>query len=176
MSTLITERFLGTGGVTAAGPISFDTDTRDLASQGSWDFVVEPSPRPSRTWLTVDGGLAGASHWTMLQPALLGQAPTPQPFDWASEQVAEVLARTWERNNAHRSAVRRALDDPAFARLRELRGTAIALALRRLSGSHRPLWLLFLRSMVADRPAGGTDTIEEAAVAWRRWGREHRFF
>lgn len=91
---------------------------------------------------------------------------------WSRIFAANSVADRWERDNLERSRVRGAEADPAYTSLRTLGDSAIALALRRLSGGSRPLWLFFLRSAVNARPAAGMVTVDEAALAWRRWGRQ----
>ena len=45
------------------------------------------------------------------------------------------------------------------------------MALQRVNVRSRPLWLLFLQSVTGERPAMGSDTVDDAANAWREWGR-----
>lgn len=88
---------------------------------------------------------------------------------WAAEHLAEV----WEEANVHRSAVRAAVRHPAFAALARLGSVGLYVALQRLTTQHRPLWIMFLQTVTNERPAAGTESITEAADAWRQWGRQH---
>jgi hypothetical protein len=85
--------------------------------------------------------------------------------------LAAILADSWETDNAHRSSLGAAAEHPAFRSLAALGTPAVSEALRRLGGRRRPLWIHFLNATVAARPAAGTDTIDDAASAWRGWGR-----
>jgi hypothetical protein len=93
----------------------------------------------------------------------------------ARRYAASLHADAWESANAHRSALGAASRHPAFRSLVALGAPATSEALRRLNGRRRPLWIYFLNSTVAERPAAGTDTIDDAARAWRGWGRTHHF-
>lgn len=172
--TVDTERFLGTGGFTSAGPISIDTRMKDslhLPDAGALWMAYDPHA----TWIAVTASAAESIGWTT-DMVVRNPAEVPERLVyWVDRFAAEAVADAWERDNVHRSALGRAARHPAFRRLRKLGGSSIALALRRLTGSHRPLWLLFLSSTVSDRPAAGTETVEDAAQAWRRWGRQYRY-
>jgi len=93
----------------------------------------------------------------------------------AKRYVASLLGDTWQSANAHRSSLSSATEHPAFRSLVALGTAGTSEALRRLNGRRRPLWIYFLNSTVAARPAAGTDTIDDAARAWRGWGRAHGF-
>ena len=86
------------------------------------------------------------------------------------EQVEEA-AEALETESAHLSAVRHASASHYFQILKESGNTGISVALQRLLEDWRPLWLYFLQSSTGERPAKGTATVDEAADAWRRWGR-----
>jgi hypothetical protein len=85
---------------------------------------------------------------------------------------ATALADRLEHETEHLSVVRRATRNPVFARLAQLGPTGTVMALRRLSGANRPLWLLFLQRTSGARPAHGTDSVDDAARAWREWGKK----
>jgi hypothetical protein len=96
-------------------------------------------------------------------------------YEWASIEpvvgIAAEIARRLELSALGRSSMRRIRTTPEYATLLELGEVGISIALGRLNGQSRPLWLAFLRDAVHDRPAEGTETIDEAAAAWRDWGR-----
>lgn len=164
MTTLAPETLFGTAGLAAP----------------SWEASV-PSDRtlvviPYATTPAAFAHLSGQSSEAFLlwpEP----QAPprtdeTPRsPFDQLRLYAAEVLATEWERRNQGRSAFSRSMQDPIVAGLRRLGDDGVALALRRLDGRQRPLWLRFLRSVIEEKPAAGCETIEAAAHAWQAWGR-----
>lgn len=96
-------------------------------------------------------------------------------YEWVSTEpivgIAAEMVRRLEILASARSSMRRVRALPEYTRLRDLGDVGISFALRRLTGESRPLWLAFLRDAVDDRPAGGTETIDDAATAWRDWGR-----
>ncbi len=88
--------------------------------------------------------------------------------------AAQILATKLEDVASGRSSMRRIRRLPLYRSLLELDQPAVSVALERLRGTSRPLWLAFLRDAVVDRPAEGSESIDEAAAAWRDWGRHHR--
>jgi hypothetical protein len=81
-----------------------------------------------------------------------------------------LLADALEAEAAPLSTVRRLDKSPRFAKL-EASGTgAIEIALKRLNGDRRPVWLYFLQHSTHVRVARGEETIEGAATAWLAWG------
>lgn len=92
----------------------------------------------------------------------------------AATWAAQILATMLEDVASGRSSMRRIRRLPLYRSLLRLDQPAVSVALERLRGRSRPLWLAFLRDAVVDRPAEGSESIDEAAVAWRDWGRHHR--
>jgi hypothetical protein len=86
-------------------------------------------------------------------------------------QVVERIADALERETAQLSVVRRAVRHPAFRLLSSAGPFATSVALRRLRGEQRPLWLFFLQRATEERPAEGSETVDEAATLWRAWGK-----
>ncbi len=92
----------------------------------------------------------------------------------AARESFNALARRLEADTSHLSVIRRARDHPVFEYLLRSHPASVALALRRLNGENRPLWLLFLDRAEGDAgPSELPASIDEAARAWRRWGRDH---
>lgn len=90
---------------------------------------------------------------------------------WARQGTARSLADELEHDTEHLSVIRRAAHNPIFGRLAQLGPAATVIALQRLTGQNRPLWLLFLQRTSAERPARGTASVDDAAGAWREWGK-----
>ena len=90
-------------------------------------------------------------------------------------RIASEMADRLEEANLLSSRAREAERHPAFHALRGLGQTGLIVALQRLTGGQRPLWLNFLRVSVHDRPASEATTIAEAADVWREWGRRHGY-
>jgi hypothetical protein len=102
--------------------------------------------------------------WEFLTAALLVAA-------WTGQFTVASLANALERETAHLSVVRRAARNPIFGRLAQLGPAATIVALQRLSGHNRPLWLVFLQTTAGARPARGAASIDDAVRAWREWGK-----
>jgi hypothetical protein len=127
----------------------------------------------------------------VMDPALSGASTlfhTPVTFgtQWVDRDAAlallfnqSVRRQTWieaeadalEQETAHLSAIRRATKNPRFELLAYEGSNATTVALERLTGESRPLWLLFLQRTEGS-VAHGADTIDEAAGTWRSWGRK----
>lgn len=164
--TLALEEVLGTSGVTPA--------RRDWFAAPTPADVMIPYELPR----VMFRGSSGASSEGVVLP-LVSQgrvvSQAPEATLWASGQlrlyVAEILASQWEDKNRGRSSLGPAMRDPICIALRRLGDDALALAMRRLEGSHRPLWLRYLQTATDERPATGATSVEGAARAWRDWGR-----
>jgi hypothetical protein len=68
------------------------------------------------------------------------------------------------------STVRRVGKSRNFKNLEEAGPEATIVALNRLAGTSRPLWLYFLQHSTRARPAEGLETVDDAANAWLAWG------
>jgi hypothetical protein len=86
--------------------------------------------------------------------------------------VIEHIADGLERDTAHLSVIRRAVRHRAFGQLADLGPAAVSVALDRLRGRDRPLWLYFLQRATGERPAEGAVSVDQAAELWRRWGKD----
>jgi hypothetical protein len=80
------------------------------------------------------------------------------------------IANALEADAASFSSIRRVARSRSFMELVKAGSSATVVALERLSGDRRPLWLYFLQFTTQARPAAGQDTVDGAANAWRAWG------
>lgn len=80
------------------------------------------------------------------------------------------LADALEAESASFSTVRRAAKNLNFKRLEEAGPEATVIALNRLTGDCRPLWLYFLQRSTRVRPAEDLEAVDDAANAWLMWG------
>ena len=132
-------------------------------------YVVDPA------WGASNAGYEASVAW---RSQLVSRAVAERHL-WRSQgtgQAIRQLAQQLEQASAGRSALRRVARLPAYRRLIDIAPLSVAVALERLAGDQRPLWLFFLQNAVLDRPAAGAANIDEAASAWRRWGRAHGYF
>jgi hypothetical protein len=101
---------------------------------------------------------------------------TPDPwlanFDWIRERQAEVLADLWERDTSLLSTFRAAAKHPAYRGLARLGDLGTTIALKRLTGGRRPLWIGFLAATTDDNPVHTRGDVASAANDWIEWGRE----
>ncbi len=168
------ELLVGSGSFRSAGPIGLTMPvSRD--PRGPDRSLLWMAYDSHATWAAVTLNAAQAFGWTTTVTTREYADASERPVYLVDQFAAEAVADGWERDNLHRSALANAARQPAFQRLVKLGGSAISLALKRLGGSQRPLWLLFLSVTTTDRPAAGAETVEDAAEAWRRWGRRHRY-
>lgn len=129
-------------------------------------YVVDPASGASMPCFVVPIVLsdqhvtAGYLHRFLFDPAR------------ATRASADTLAESLEEATAHLSVIRRAERYPAFWDLQELGLPAVALALERLTGTHRPLWLFFLQRATGERVAREASSVDDAARRWRVWGEE----
>jgi hypothetical protein len=91
------------------------------------------------------------------------------------QALADRLADILEHDSEPLSVIRRAARNPVFSELQELGGSAVGVALDRLRGRHRPLWLFFLQRVTGERVARNSSSVDDAAAMWRRWGAERGF-
>lgn len=85
--------------------------------------------------------------------------------------VAMAYATNLERDARHLSRVRGVRKHPFFDYLAHTGRLGVSVALQRLSGENRPLWLFFLQEVTGERPAAGAPDADEAANRWQSWGR-----
>jgi len=125
----------------------------------------------------------GAASGTFTLPVILksqhvsrdyAEAYFTEPALMAGARI-EALAEWLEHDTAHVSAIQRAARHPAFGQLANLGKVSSAMAVRRLTKTHRPLWLFFLQRTTGERPAEGATTVDAAAELWRQWGRDRGF-
>jgi hypothetical protein len=180
--SLNAEEVVGTGSVVAATPGMQYPDASTLPVKNMWArlaasrMIVRPAAQHARQRLLVDPGLAATFRRhevpVVLAGSFVSRALTGGYSAWAAALRAfvEATAQAWEEANFGRSALGRALSQPAYGALRMAQPISIETALRRLDGNSRPLWLAFLQNATGERPAAGTHGIDEAAAAWKEWG------
>jgi hypothetical protein len=96
--------------------------------------------------------------------------------DEGVDEAFSVLADQLEGAAAGLSSTRRAMSHPAFMGILALGKAAIPGSIERLKCSHnRPLWLRVLGSLTPFPPGAGQSTIDQAALAWMRWGDREGF-
>jgi hypothetical protein len=93
-------------------------------------------------------------------------------LDWTQEVEGELLADNWERETSLASTFRAASGHPAFRGLERMGTVGTAIALRRLRGDRRPLWLGFLSATTGENPVRTRGNVKRAAEDWLDWGRE----
>ena len=70
------------------------------------------------------------------------------------------------------SAPRRLMRHPAYLEILSMGEAAVPLLLQRLETQRgRPIWLSLLGLITVAPPGLGTETIDDAAEAWIRWGK-----
>lgn len=162
------QRAVGTGRYTvAARRMELGVITHALADQAYGDFDVcqhslacEGAASFPRLY-TTRYGLSSSGTTDYVWPQSAGD----------SSSLVKQLADTLERDTQHLSVVRRAARHPVFGWLSATGSYGAAVALSRLHGQHRPLWLYFLQRTSGERPAVESETIGEAARLWEAWGR-----
>lgn len=161
---------VGSGRYVAATP---KMELGSLAPTPDW-----PAPTGFEIQGYVVGPPSGASMPRFEVPIILSTQHVTQEYlqryviepGRAKRAAAETLADALEQAMSHLSVVRRSQRYPAFWDLQRMGETAVALALDRLKGSYRPLWLYFLQRARVERVAKDASSVEEAARLWRRWG------
>jgi hypothetical protein len=95
---------------------------------------------------------------------------------WLVRRQVHEAADTWEREAVGASDFLTASEHPAYRVLAGQGRVALEVALERLDGSYRPMWLGFLRRFATDPPQNPVPgNIDDAAKLWRAWGRRHGF-
>jgi len=162
---------IGSGGYT---PATSRMEVGSLASEAVSPAAMRSSASAS------DLFSEGATNWGSVVFALgLGLGATSSQYvlrvaDPLLYQRGglDYLADYVEFRTAQLSVIKRASGHSAFRQLMRLGPRGVALALRRLQGTHRPLWLYFLQNTVDSGPPDVGSSINDAARAWRRWGKD----
>lgn len=81
------------------------------------------------------------------------------------------LAETWRRETGFLSFMHQKALHPAYQRIVGMGWTVVPLILKDLH-KQPDHWLWALRAITGEEPARGTDTLQAAAQAWLKWGRE----
>ncbi len=150
---------------------------RPLAGDEAETYVPAPAVAAEASIPLFEAGFGSTS--TIVKGAVT-IGTTRVSRESAIEGVFEYGRKMWERLEAAADAleadavslsiVRQAAKSPSFKDLSQAGSWAIAVALDRLSGDRRPLWLYFLQHATHIRPAEGQETVEGATNAWRTWG------
>jgi len=164
------EKLFGTAGYIPADPNSQLGRVRIVLEGRTW---IEAGSDPlydvnvaSGTWWTI-GAPPNRTAWPEFDESLVAYA-------WLERRRIEQIADAWERDTRYLSTFRAAAQHEAFRTLSRARGVAIGVALDRLDGDSRPLWIGFLRAVVDEVPVGAdAASVVKASTAWKQWGREN---
>lgn len=164
-----------------------------LATSGLGDSIRVVGTAPIPVYGGVRTSLYAIPRSVVNQTPTLTSGTVQVPVAWATQLVDSAEADYYERVSiapiaataralgtalelaaSGRSSMRRVRRLPTYQAMLSLNEAAWALALQRLHGAHRPLWLAFLQDAVPARPAEGAESIDDAAAEWRDWGRRNR--
>jgi hypothetical protein len=95
------------------------------------------------------------------------------PKQLTSEQL-NGLADSLENQTAGLSVIRHAKTVTAFDEIASQGLPGIIIALQRLHGNMRPLWIYFLKQNTDSNPAETAQTISQASEAWLTWGHQRK--
>lgn len=172
LSTAV-ERLIGTSNASAVSlPFTIDqmdaeTEQQELSIE-EWAPLFEPGFGSASTIVSSAVTIGTAIGTMRVNRESASQGASGQARSrW---NRLSTLADTLEAEGSHLSKVRALAKSRNFRELEEAGSGATVVALNRLRGECRPLWLFFLQHSTGARPAEGQESIDGAANAWVAWG------